>query len=73
VTVSPAATWLHRHAPRLRPRRHGSAPLFLYLAMWELGEELGDDDIEHLVAEGGEDGGEVVPELEEKLCGDVWI
>jgi hypothetical protein len=41
--------------------------------MWELGEELGDDDIEHLVAEGGEDGGEVVPELEEKLCGDVWI
>lgn len=60
-------------------------PLFLYLATWELGEELGDDDLEHLIAdggdhlvvvlksEGGEDGGEVIPELE-KLCGDdrIW-
>lgn len=60
-------------------------PLFLYLATWELGEELGDDDLEHLVGdggehlvvilkfEGGEDGGEVIPGLE-KLCGDegVW-
>jgi hypothetical protein len=54
--------------------------------MWQLDEELSDDNLEHLVAdggenlavvlesEGGEDGGEVVPELEEKLCGDdgVW-
>jgi hypothetical protein len=29
-------------------------PLFLYLATWDLGEELGDDDLEHLVADGGE-------------------
>jgi hypothetical protein len=29
-------------------------PLFLYLATWELREELGDDDLEHLVADGGE-------------------
>jgi hypothetical protein len=59
-------------------------PLFLYLAKWELREELSDDDLEHLVAdggehlvivlkyEGGEDGGEVVPELE-KLCGNDGI
>jgi hypothetical protein len=49
------------------------------------GEELGDDDLEHLVVDGeehlvvilkfngGEDGGEVVPKLEEKLCGDDEI
>jgi hypothetical protein len=29
-------------------------PLFLYLATWELGEELGIDDLEHLIANGGE-------------------
>jgi hypothetical protein len=60
-------------------------PLFLYLATWELGEELGDDDLEHLVvdagehlvivleSEGGEEGGDMVPKLEEKLCGDDGI